>query len=192
MPVLSSASVEHVARRQRTAPRWHAGHVRGFVLVGGWPGSGKTTLSRSLATELGLPLLSKDEVKEALMDALGAPADVEESAVSGGRLSSRCWQRHEGAPVRWSTAPGTRTPRRSRVLCRVRSSRCAAGCRSRRHRTVTPRGPGRRHLDGRRSSSELWGDEVAPLGLGHVLDVDTSGPVDVAEVATSCRALLDG
>ena len=49
-----------------------------------------------------------------------------------------------------------------------------------------------RHLDDCRSSSELWGDEVAPLGLGPVLDVDTSGPVDVAEVATSCRALLHG
>ena len=53
--------------------------MRGFVLVGGWPGSGKTTLSRALAAELGMPLLSKDEVKEALMDALGAPTDVEES-----------------------------------------------------------------------------------------------------------------
>ena len=49
------------------------------MLVGGWPASGKTTLARALAVELGAPYLSKDEVKEALMDALGTPATVEES-----------------------------------------------------------------------------------------------------------------
>ncbi len=41
-----------------------------FVLVAGWPASGKSTLARALAAELGLPLLAKDEIKEALMDGL--------------------------------------------------------------------------------------------------------------------------
>src|SRR5262249_62157936 len=50
-----------------------------FVLVAGWPGSGKSTLAAALAPELGLPLLAKDEIKEALMDALGAPATVADS-----------------------------------------------------------------------------------------------------------------
>ena len=50
-----------------------------FVLVAGWPGSGKTTLATALAAEPGLPLLSKDEIKEALMDGLGPPETVSES-----------------------------------------------------------------------------------------------------------------
>src|SRR4051794_16755248 len=50
-----------------------------FVLVGGWPGSGKSTLARPLAVELGLCRLAKDELKEALMTALGRPSTVEES-----------------------------------------------------------------------------------------------------------------
>jgi AAA domain-containing protein len=50
-----------------------------FVLVAGWPGSGKSTLAAALATRLGLPLLAKDEIKEALMDALGRPQTVADS-----------------------------------------------------------------------------------------------------------------
>jgi predicted kinase len=53
--------------------------VRGYVLVGGWPGSGKTSLARAMAVELEIAYLGKDEVKEALMDGLGAPSSVEES-----------------------------------------------------------------------------------------------------------------
>ena len=42
-----------------------------LVLVGGAPGSGKTTLAVELATRLQLPLLAKDDIKEALGDVLG-------------------------------------------------------------------------------------------------------------------------
>ena len=38
-----------------------------FVVVNGPPGSGKTTLAERLAPLLGLPLISKDVIKEALM-----------------------------------------------------------------------------------------------------------------------------
>ena len=47
-----------------------------LVIVSGAPGSGKTTLARRLAFDLRLPLLSKDQLKEALADAMGAPPDV--------------------------------------------------------------------------------------------------------------------
>jgi len=50
-----------------------------FVLVAGWPGSGKSTLAAALAAEMRLPLLAKDEIKEALMDGLGRLQTVAES-----------------------------------------------------------------------------------------------------------------
>jgi predicted kinase len=42
-----------------------------LVIVTGAPGAGKTTLAQALARELRLTLISKDDVKEALFDALG-------------------------------------------------------------------------------------------------------------------------
>lgn len=44
-----------------------------LVIVSGAPGSGKTTLARRLGTDLRLPLLLRDDLKEALFDTLGAP-----------------------------------------------------------------------------------------------------------------------
>jgi predicted kinase len=52
-------------------------------LVVGWRGSGMSTLAAGLATELGLQLLSKGEIKEALMDGLGRPDTVAESRQLG-------------------------------------------------------------------------------------------------------------
>ncbi|WP_338200032.1 hypothetical protein [Candidatus Nephthysia bennettiae] len=49
------------------------------MLVGGPPASGKSSLAAPLAVELELPLIAKDAIKEALMDVLGLPGDVEES-----------------------------------------------------------------------------------------------------------------
>lgn len=42
-----------------------------LVIVNGIPGTGKTTLSRKLAADLQLPLISKDDFKEFLFERLG-------------------------------------------------------------------------------------------------------------------------
>lgn len=42
-----------------------------ILIVTGQPASGKTTLGRRLAADLGIPFLSKDAIKETLYDSLG-------------------------------------------------------------------------------------------------------------------------
>jgi predicted kinase len=85
-----------------------------FVLVGGWPASGKSTLAAALALELGLPYLSKDEVKEALMDALGPPRDVAASRRLGVAAVHAVLRTARTVQVPSSTAPGSTTPSHSR------------------------------------------------------------------------------
>src|SRR5262245_23865971 len=46
------------------------------------------------------------------------------------------------------------------------------------------------HLDDTRSDQDLWGEPSRPLGLGPVVVVDTSGPVDIAELAAAMAHVL--
>jgi hypothetical protein len=47
-----------------------------------------------------------------------------------------------------------------------------------------------RHLDHLRSEEELWGGEVSPLGVGPLIEVDTSHPVDLPGLAEQVRSHL--
>ncbi len=162
-----------------------------FVLVGGWPGSGKSTLARALAPELRLPLLVKDEIKETLADGLGRPRTVQESQRLGRvavltllRVAQRC----PGAVLdsTWfdytrpllAALPGTLVEVRCILPVELAKSRYQA-------RAQTRHGG---HLDTARTFDELWGRPVMPLGVGPLLEVDTSGRVDAPALARAITA----
>ncbi|MFT3874917.1 MAG: hypothetical protein QM708_00580 [Propioniciclava sp.] len=47
-----------------------------------------------------------------------------------------------------------------------------------------------RHLDNQRSQAELWGQPVAPLGVGPLITVDTATCVDLHALARQIRGHL--
>jgi predicted kinase len=160
------------------------------ILVGGWPGAGKSTLARALAAELAVPLLAKDDIKEVLADALGQPADVEASRRLG-RAAVRVMltlARHCPDAVLDSTWFEDARPfveALPRPLVEVRCLVDREVARSRYLARAAHRHPG--HLDRDRSEDELWGRPVPPLGVGPLVEVDTSGAVDVPALAERIR-----
>jgi predicted kinase len=158
-----------------------------FVMVSGPPGSGKSTLASPLATHLGLPLIAKDAIKEALMDVLGYPQTIEESQVLGRAavmaMLTVARSAHTGAVLDSTFLPYafpvlTSLPGRLvEVHCRCARSIVAA--------RYLARGRDRHagHLDAERTAEELWNERnTNPTGIAPCIVVDTSGEVDVAEL----------
>jgi len=171
---------------------------RHLVLVSGAPGSGQETLARPLAAELGFVLLSKDQIKETLHDALGAPPP------------DRAWSRRLGAAAMellWALAAGTREvvleanfrpysayergrisalcPRPVEVNCLCPSQLAA--------RRYAERAPAGHPVHVVKSLSlEQYAEYDRPVGLGELITVDTTAPVSVPALAGLVRARLQG
>jgi predicted kinase len=168
------------------------------VVVTGIPASGKTTLATELSAQLGWPLISKDVVKEALFDALG----------TGDLLWSQRLGRagHVVMSSLAATIPrvileahfhrGVAEPdllaldrRIVQIYCRCPVDLAAE--RYRRRIDDPDRHAG--HLREHQSDQviERWMKETpTPLDLpnAHLIEVDTTVPVDIGSVAISIHA----
>jgi predicted kinase len=158
-----------------------------LVLVHGVPGSGKSTLAAALAIELGWPLVSKDAVKETLLDSLGY-ADRAASRAIGAAAGEVCWTviGSSAVPVVLDTwlpdralveagLARARIDLMVEVWCRADDDVVRGRYRSR------VRHPG--HFDDDNLEQlDTWIATARPLTIGEVVEVDTTHPLRVDDV----------
>jgi predicted kinase len=164
-----------------------------YIVVSGPPGSGKTTLAAPLAAELGLPLVAKDTIKDALMSVLPVP-DVESSKLIGRASIAAMLAVAADAPFGAVLDCNFHRSRALDELGRLPGAIVEVFCRcdhdvatSRYLDRVPSRYPG--HFDSTRSIDELWTEDVTqPVAGGWpVLEVDTNHPLDVTSLAASIQ-----
>lgn len=168
-----------------------------YIIVTGIPASGKSTLGRAVAAALGLELLDKDEILEALFNSRGVgnanwrrelsrAADEElkqEALRSEGAVISSWWHHPKsdvdtGTPVEWLSSL---TGGAVELHC-VCSPNIAA------ERFVT-RERHEGHLDRYKTHAELLSSfeqqaALGPLGLGRLVQVNTERDVELRTVLT--------
>jgi predicted kinase len=165
------------------------------VYISGKPGAGKTSLAFPLAAELGYSLVTKDILKEALHDALYVPGE--------GKIDL-AWSRRLGAAsfaLLWTLAAragdmvieANFDPHNDEALGRLQGLggqtvevHCACPAEVA-HARYNARPRHEVHQVTRPLSAMEKYDR--PVGIGPLITVDTTGPVDVAAVAAEVRRL---
>jgi predicted kinase len=171
------------------------------IYVSGAPGSGKSTLAVPLAARLAVPLLSKDVIKERLFEQLPVGDDdpFRWSRSLGQVAMSLMWELAAYAPIVMLEAnfrPRSRDERAhlGRLGGRLVEVHCACPPRTAMQRYASRATDGSRHL-GAHPLTTLTEDFMAefdgPVGLGGLVTVATDQPVNIEEVASQVRALVN-
>ncbi|MGC1732092.1 MAG: AAA family ATPase [Pseudonocardiaceae bacterium] len=174
--------------------------TRGMVLVSGAPGAGKTTLAVPLAAALGLPLLSKDQIKETLFDALDYPAgDLAASRRAGAAAMQVLWTLAETFPsvVLEANFRPHSDYERSRIdllhgrLVEVHCA-CPPAVAAQRYATRAASATHHRAHVLSRLSDDMLAEFDQPLGVGQLIRVDTTESVDMATLTATIQAVFSG
>jgi hypothetical protein len=168
--------------------------VQRLVYVSGAPGSGKSTLAAPLAAELGYALLGKDIIKETLHGVLGPPdLDRARSRELGAASMELLWALAARSPhvlIEANFRPYSDYERdrltglggaQVEVYCACPPELAVARYNAR------PRHPV--HVQTNITPDHLT-EFDRPVGIGALVTVDTTAPVDVPAIAAQVRSLL--
>jgi predicted kinase len=165
---------------------------RGLVVVSGSPGAGKSSLAVPLAAALGFALVSKDRIKESLHDGLAGPAepDLAWSQRLGAASMELLWALAADAPavvVEANFRPRHEYQRGRLAALAVGRAAVEVHCACPPEiavRRYNERGPGTHPVHVIRSLPlPAMAEYDGPVGIGSLVTVDTSVPVDAGAVA---------
>ncbi|MEM8532477.1 MAG: AAA family ATPase [Chloroflexota bacterium] len=170
---------------------------RRVVLVSGAPGVGKTTIAEPLAAMLGFALISKDHIKETLFDTLnGKQGDLAYSRQLGGAAMELLWSLAARCPqvVLEANFRPHSDYERSRISAlegQIVEVYCYCPREEIKRRFATRAQTGARHPTHILTtlSSELLDEYDGPIGIGKVVEVDTSTPMDIPRLVERIRDL---
>ena len=151
-----------------------------------------------LAAALGLPLLAKDHIKETLFDALDCPeGDLAASRRVGAASMELLWGLAERFPsvvleANFRPHSAYERARINALQARLIEVHClcpAAMAAQRYEARASSASHHRAHVLAR-LSDDLLGEFDRPMGVGYLIQVDTTKPVDVPGVTASIQAIL--
>ncbi len=167
--------------------------MRRVVVISGAPGAGKSTLAAPLAEILGLPLISKDTIKECLHDSLAAAAPDDALAWSrmlGAAAMELLWALAARFPA--AVVEANFRPHSAYELAKLRdlgavivevNCHCAPAEAARRYEQRARAGERRQtHVVAMLSDSDLAQFD-RPMGVGRQIAVDTTTAVDIPVLA---------
>jgi predicted kinase len=168
--------------------------VRRLVYVSGAPGSGKSTLAEPLAASLGFALLGKDIIKETLHGVLGPPdLDRARSRELGAASMELLWALAARSPQvlieanfrPYSDYERDRLTALGGVQVEVHCA-CPPELAVARY-NARPRHPVHVQTS---ITTDFLAEFDRPVGIGALVTVDTTAPVDVPAIAGQVRSLL--
>ena len=165
-----------------------------LVYVSGAPGSGKSTLAAPLAAELGYGLLGKDIIKETLHGVLGPPdLDRARSRELGAAAMELLWALAARSPhvlIEANFRPYSEYERDR--LAGLGGAKVEVHCACPPELAVARYNARPRHPV--HVLTYLTTDDLAefdrPVGIGALVTVDTTAPVNVPALAAQVRSLL--